>query len=663
MIKHIFKSILTVWIAILALSLPGWAATYYMRSDGSAANKAAAVGPVDTVANCMNVTIHNGETFDPGDIIIVSDAGGVYKTEGDITSSGSATAGINYGSTTAPNNKTSPTNNILYLASGSPVFDGADSISAGSWSVYSGSTYQATITLATGPVTALGNYPILWQDGIHMILGSSKDTLTAGQYYCTPGVGGSQTMYVCATSGTPDTNGATYEYNARQFGIYGFSASYITYDGLICKRNLYDSGSLYVGQYSTIRNCQANEGNKHSLYVRKGSYLYNCSCTNLYYPLGATFYVYNDDIASLDITFESCSCNNSGTLSASTNAFYGHANTSGHFGIITILNCTANDCSTPLSQSELCDGYNVTNFTCNNCTSIVSIGADTTNGVNINGVTATNMATGWRIFDGEGTVTKPILMTNMNVSGSAAVSTGGMFFITASRTITAMTVSNSIITAPSTGELVMTNGKFTNLTFEHNNFTGLSYITDHGGANTTSNYIFRYNIFNGTRCYLNDGTANFYYNIVKNYSIYVARPANVYNNVIYATPSAGNSVTFAANASGSNYANNIIMNSTGHAINIITGTTMTIADYNCYYGNVSSNYTGIAEQGAHDILADPKFVTAGTNFHLTPLSPCINKAKLIPGLTMDYPGNAVPQGGAVDIGAYEYNSSGMFIGN
>ena len=83
-------------------------ATYYMRADGTAANKAAATGPSSNVAACMNVTVHNGETFSANDIIILSDVGGTYRTQMNCPSSG--TAG----------------NPITYQAEGAPILSGFD---------------------------------------------------------------------------------------------------------------------------------------------------------------------------------------------------------------------------------------------------------------------------------------------------------------------------------------------------------------------------------------------------------------------------------------------------------------------------------------------------------------------------------------------------------
>jgi hypothetical protein len=84
-------------------------ATYYVRADGSAADKAAATD--DANANTsMNRAIHNGETFSPDDIIVISDAGGEY--ENTIIPPSSGTLG----------------HEILYNANGSPIINGYELI-------------------------------------------------------------------------------------------------------------------------------------------------------------------------------------------------------------------------------------------------------------------------------------------------------------------------------------------------------------------------------------------------------------------------------------------------------------------------------------------------------------------------------------------------------
>jgi len=65
-------------LILLLLASPAWGATYYMRADGTAANKGAANSP-NAAATAMSVATHNGETFSAGDIIELSSQGGTFS--------------------------------------------------------------------------------------------------------------------------------------------------------------------------------------------------------------------------------------------------------------------------------------------------------------------------------------------------------------------------------------------------------------------------------------------------------------------------------------------------------------------------------------------------------------------------------------------------------
>jgi hypothetical protein len=61
-----------ILICVMVLLFVGqaWGTTYYVRSNGSAANKEAATGPCTTAANCMSLSTYAGETFADGDVIV-----------------------------------------------------------------------------------------------------------------------------------------------------------------------------------------------------------------------------------------------------------------------------------------------------------------------------------------------------------------------------------------------------------------------------------------------------------------------------------------------------------------------------------------------------------------------------------------------------------------
>jgi hypothetical protein len=87
---------------------------------------------------------------------------------------------------------------------------------------------------------------------------------------------------------------------------------------------------------------------------------------------------------------------------------------------------------------------------------------------------------------------------------------------------------------------------------------------------------------------------------------------------------------------------------------------------NTYYSSYSA-WQGASGMGAgvsdHYVDADPAFVSTSTpDFHLTPLSPCINAGVNV-GLTQDYDGRPVPIGSVPEIGAYSTTRAhGNFAG-
>jgi parallel beta-helix repeat protein len=86
----------------------------------------------------------------------------------------------------------------------------------------------------------------------------------------------------------------------------------------------------------------------------------------------------------------------------------------------------------------------------------------------------------------------------------------------------------------------------------------------------------------------------------------------------------GNERGFFSIAGGGTALNNIVTNSLGHAVGVISLSDFTLLDYNdLWNNNPNYNVSGIA--GTHDFSADPLYVDrAGRNYRLQPLSPCIN---------------------------------------
>ena len=180
-------------------------ATYYMRADGTAANKAAASGPCGTQANCMSIATHNGETFSAGDTIVLCDTGGIYRDEMDVPSSGSAGSPITYQN-----------------ASGdTPVISGAVDISAAGWADQGGDVWRHAIG-AVEPEQVFFD-------------GSTKGTIDATPDAKFEWTYTNPNLDVYATADPDD--GVYYtqvEATQRDYGISLNDQDYIVIDGLTC---------------------------------------------------------------------------------------------------------------------------------------------------------------------------------------------------------------------------------------------------------------------------------------------------------------------------------------------------------------------------------------------------------------------------------------------
>lgn len=219
------RKILVIFIVILSLSLPVMArgATYYLRADGTAANKAAASGPCGTAANCMNVSVHNGETFSAGDTIKVCDDGGVFYSQLTIPSSGTSGNPITYEAKSGD----------------SPVFSGFTIYTAG-WTLHSGNIYKRSFSLASGAniegercVVMHDSTVLTWDDGDYASLDANEWDHYDGYLYINIGENPSGEN-ICATT--------------RAYCIYLAGHDYITVTDIDLKggvRALFGDGSNY----------------------------------------------------------------------------------------------------------------------------------------------------------------------------------------------------------------------------------------------------------------------------------------------------------------------------------------------------------------------------------------------------------------------------------
>jgi hypothetical protein len=186
---------------------PLYATTYYMRGDGTAANKAAATS-CSAASTAMNVAKHNSQTFSPGDIITLCDTGGSF-TDAVLIVPSSGSAG----------------NPISYTNSGSPVIEGGN-VQTGWTSESEGAFTAYYVTEGTQSYVVTSDNVFLWRNS------TSKASLTPGQFFWE---NSDTRLYVrLPTDDAP--SGHTLMVGARTYNVQVNGMTYITVQNLTLQR-------------------------------------------------------------------------------------------------------------------------------------------------------------------------------------------------------------------------------------------------------------------------------------------------------------------------------------------------------------------------------------------------------------------------------------------
>lgn len=198
------KKYLTLALLSLLWVSSARATNYYLRADGTAANKGAAAGPCTTASATMSMATHNAATFSAGDTIYVCNDGGAFRLKLVVPSSGSSG------------------NPILYASgqTAKPVI--TPSLLITGWSLHSGSIYQASYAATTRDV---------WEDNTYLPSTASLGALTAGTWYNDTSA---HLLYVWTLDGS-DPTGHVMEAcsNVLDSAISLTSISYVTFQDLI----------------------------------------------------------------------------------------------------------------------------------------------------------------------------------------------------------------------------------------------------------------------------------------------------------------------------------------------------------------------------------------------------------------------------------------------
>lgn len=227
-----------------------------------------------------------------------------------------------------------------YGAGAAPVIDCSQAIANVSFSKTAGRTnvYQAAVTIESD---ASKTWVSAWENDTRLVRVADVATCdaTPGSYVPSADNTDNITLYIHpAGSGNPITNGKTYEYSKRQYGLLTGTNGVVS--GIITRRNLNNNGSLSVGVGATVTNCEANEGQFHNVYVQPLAILDGVICRGAYRPdLAHAYFVFNaNNGGGNPVTFRNCQALADSYDSLAT-GFFGHYNTSGAFGTITFENC------------------------------------------------------------------------------------------------------------------------------------------------------------------------------------------------------------------------------------------------------------------------------------------------------------------------------------
>jgi hypothetical protein len=265
-----------------------------------------------------------------------------------------------------------------------PLLDCSDIAANASFTKTGGQTnvYQIAVTVDYSASEPMFN--TMWENDVRLVRATSVANCdaTPGSMYASNDNNANVTLYVHASdSSSAITNGKTYEYAKWLSGFYSYNVSGTTVNGIRARRCLSEGGCIKVGKTSNVLNCFADEGGKHSVYVREGCYVYNTVCSKAYFNPASpskAYFIYNEDNpAGGGEIFENCSVDNGGVYDTNAQAFFGHYNISGSFGVIRIINPVCADMGSCFDIQHVTSAI-ITNPTMTNCRQISSVPSDTT---------------------------------------------------------------------------------------------------------------------------------------------------------------------------------------------------------------------------------------------------------------------------------------------
>lgn len=242
-----------------------------------------------------------------------------------------------------------------------PIFDGRDVASSGGWAKTAGLTNVYDRTWSHDTVT--GSFISLWEDDVRLRWVSSQATCdaTPGSYTVATTSGSSTQLYYHPTgSGNPASNGKVVKLSKRLYGLRSYQNWSIR--GIHTKCQLHNDGSLIVGVDSYARDCLAEDGTKHNVFLNAGAKAKNVGAwkSDWHDRTNTTMFVgYTDNGVGKTVTFEDCwSVNDAAKVTtaiaaaAGLDGFYAHnANGTDIWDTVTYRNCSVKNAVTAFSAA------------------------------------------------------------------------------------------------------------------------------------------------------------------------------------------------------------------------------------------------------------------------------------------------------------------------
>lgn len=222
-----------------------------------------------------------------------------------------------------------------------PVVACDDVIGTGTWSKTGGFTniYQSTVTTDNGGGTGFLSF---YKNSTQLLQSASQAALDSAtnSYFVTSNgslSGTTQTLFV-NVGGNPAVDGNTYEYSHRSNAVTSLISSSVIASNFLTRRNFGNNGSFEIGVASFASDIEADNGTKHNALIHGKSYWQNITLKDSYYAGQAKILlVLNDDSpVTWDATFVNITC--SEAVESGSECLFGHRNTSGGYGTVTVNN-------------------------------------------------------------------------------------------------------------------------------------------------------------------------------------------------------------------------------------------------------------------------------------------------------------------------------------